>query len=113
MGNLAASLELVCQISVFRAYSSANIFVSIGASSAVLGFILTLINSARMYAGKSSIGFINPTIYKYPYVLNDIESGSNMGCGTMVFMTVEGWDPVTGLGTPNFPKPLALYLSLP
>jgi tripeptidyl-peptidase-1 len=65
-----------------------------------------------MFAGKGPIGFINPTIYEYPWVLNDITKGSNRGCGTSGFTAVEGWDPVTGLGTPNFPKLLALYLGL-
>ena len=27
--------------------------------------------------------------------------------------SVQGWDPVTGLGTPNFPKLLARWLLLP
>ncbi|KAF8265081.1 peptidase S8/S53 domain-containing protein [Lactarius quietus] len=35
-------------------------------------------------------------------VLNDITSGSNPGCNTNGFSAGVGWDPVTGLGTPNF-----------
>jgi len=66
-----------------------------------------------MFAGKGSIGFINPTLYEYPEVLNDIVIGGNQGCGTPGFTAVEGWDPVTGLGTPNFPKMLELWLQLP
>jgi tripeptidyl-peptidase-1 len=112
-GNFSRVFGTSKSISVLPAYSSANIFVAKGASSPVVGSILTLINSARMFAGKGSIGFINPTIYEYPWVLNDITKGSNQGCGTSGFTAVEGWDPVTGLGTPNFPKLLALYLGLP
>ncbi|KAF8583077.1 subtilisin-like protein [Ramaria rubella] len=33
---------------------------------------------------------------------NDITVGNNPGCGTMGFQCRVGWDPVTGLGTPNF-----------
>jgi len=33
--------------------------------------------------------------------------------GTPGFTAVKGWDPVTGLGTPNFPKMLATFLLLP
>ena len=44
---------------------------------------------------------------------NDITSGSNPGCGTEGFYAQPGWDPVTGVGTPNFVKLLALYLALP
>jgi tripeptidyl-peptidase I len=84
----------------------------LGASSPTLGSILTMINSARMSAGKSSIGFINPVLYEHPRILNDIEKGDNQGCGTPGFTAVEGWDPVTGLGTPNFPKMLDLWLEL-
>jgi tripeptidyl-peptidase I len=30
--------------------------------------------------------------------------GSNPGCGTNGFSAKSGWDPITGLGTPNFAK---------
>ncbi|KAL8935586.1 MAG: hypothetical protein Q9216_005353 [Gyalolechia sp. 2 TL-2023] len=83
------------------------------ASSPVVGALLTLINEARFAAGKSSVGFVNPTLYANPGALNDIQLGGNQGCGTPGFQAVEGWDPVTGLGTPNFPKLLATFLKLP
>ncbi|KAL9011477.1 MAG: hypothetical protein Q9173_003676 [Seirophora scorigena] len=83
------------------------------ASSPVFGAILTLINEARFAAGKGSVGFVNPTLYANPGALNDITQGTNPGCGTSGFEAVSGWDPVTGLGTPNFPKLLARFLSLP
>jgi len=41
---------------------------------------------------------------------DDITSGSNPGCGTAGFSAVSGWDPVTGLGTPNYLKMLAYFL---
>lgn len=75
--------------------------------------IVTRINERRLAAGKSPVGFINPTLYAHPYVLNDIKNGSNPGCNTNGFQAVEGWDPLTGLGTPNFPKMLDLFMSLP
>lgn len=83
------------------------------ASSPTFGSIMTLVNAARLNVGKSSVGFINPTIYKYPQIFNDINSGGNQGCGTPGFTAVSGWDPVTGLGTPNFSKMLATWLLLP
>lgn len=83
------------------------------ASSPTTGSILTLINQARYNAGKSSIGFINPVLYAHPGILNDITEGGNQGCGTPGFSSAPGWDPVTGLGTPNYPKMLKLWLSLP
>ena len=81
------------------------------ASTPTFGSVLTLINEARFAAGKGAIGFINPTIYANPKTLNDITSGGNQGCGTPGFTAVPGWDPVTGLGTPNFPKLVALFLT--
>jgi tripeptidyl-peptidase-1 len=83
------------------------------ASAPVLGSILTLINQERLRANKSSIGFINPTAYAHPEVFNDVTFGNNGGCGVAGWHAVAGWDPVTGLGTPNYPKMLELWLSLP
>ncbi|KAL0946313.1 hypothetical protein HGRIS_012554 [Hohenbuehelia grisea] len=85
------------------------------ASSPVVGAILTLINDARLAIGKKPIGFINPTIYSPSFAdgFHDIVMGGNRGCGTPGFNSTPGWDPVTGLGTPNFPKLLAKWLLLP
>ncbi|KAG9312092.1 peptidase S8/S53 domain-containing protein [Chiua virens] len=84
-------------------------------SSPVSGAIFTMINDARLAAGKSTIGFINPTIYTPAFVgaFNDITMGDNPGCGTNGYNASVGWDPVTGLGTPNFPKLLEAWLALP
>ncbi|KAK4545784.1 hypothetical protein LTR36_002738 [Oleoguttula mirabilis] len=82
------------------------------ASSPTFGSVLTLINQARYNAGKSSIGFINPVAYAHPGVFNDITEGGNEGCGTAGFSAAPGWDPVTGLGTPNYEKMVALWLTL-
>ncbi|KAL8671168.1 MAG: hypothetical protein Q9168_004321 [Polycauliona sp. 1 TL-2023] len=83
------------------------------ASSPTVGAIFTLINEARLYAGKGTLGFANPFLYANPGALNDITMGNNPGCGTTGFQATSGWDPVTGLGTPNFPKLLAAALKLP
>ncbi|KAI0093145.1 subtilisin-like protein [Irpex rosettiformis] len=85
------------------------------ASSPVLASILYAINDARLAIGKKPIGFINPTVYSDSFrsAFNDITNGTNPGCGTAGFSAVPGWDPVTGLGTPNFPKLLAKWLVLP
>jgi len=82
-------------------------------SSPTFGSVLTLVNSARLSEGKSSVGFVNPTFYAHPEIFNDITEGGNQGCGTPGFSAVPGWDPVTGLGTPNFIALLALYSLLP
>jgi len=94
---------------------------------------LTLLNEERIAAGKGPIGFVNPVLYEHPEVLNDIVNGTNLGCYTENggFRAVPGyvhrsvfvrgkadifysrWDPVTGLGTANYPKMKSLFLSLP
>lgn len=83
------------------------------ASTPTVASVFVLINQARLDAGKSSIGFVNPVLYANPNALNDVISGSNPGCGTPGFSAQPGWDPVTGLGTPNFQKLLATFLALP
>ncbi|KAG6849410.1 hypothetical protein H0H93_008716 [Arthromyces matolae] len=81
------------------------------ASSPTVAAIFSLLNDVRLAAGKASLGFINPLIYSNPSAFNDIVSGSNPGCSTngkcfkiCWFTARAGWDPVTGLGTPDFAK---------
>ena len=83
------------------------------ASAPTFGAIITLINEQRANSGKGPVGFINPTIYANPSAFNDITIGGNQGCGTAGFTAVSGWDPVTGLGTPNYPKLLSVFQALP
>ncbi|KAJ5645872.1 hypothetical protein N7490_002244 [Penicillium lividum] len=86
---------------------------SIGGTSAsapVFASILTRINEERLAAGKSTVGFVNPTLYANPGAFFDITSGNNSGCGTPGFYAAEGWDPVTGLGSPNYPALLKVFM---
>ena len=74
---------------------------------------------ARLAAelGVSGFGNINHTLYKMGEagVMNDIDDDSmnncrrppaNLGCYEYSFKTAKGWDPVTGLGTPDYTKML-------
>ncbi|KAF8990974.1 peptidase S8/S53 domain-containing protein [Cyathus striatus] len=85
------------------------------ASTPVIAAMITLINDARITAGKKPVGFINPSLYSPAFAssFNDIVQGSNPGCGTNGFNASAGWDPVTGLGTPIFPKLMDAFMSLP
>ncbi|KAM0748741.1 subtilisin-like protein [Meredithblackwellia eburnea MCA 4105] len=86
------------------------------ASAPVVASMLAMINDARLAIGKSTVGFINPAIYSPLFQLgafNDITEGGNAGCGTSGFNSTKGWDPVTGLGTPNFLKMMLAFLALP
>ncbi|KAK3386302.1 peptidase S8/S53 domain-containing protein [Sordaria brevicollis] len=84
----------------------------------VWGAVLTLVVEERMIkAGRGKrggrLGFVNPLFYAHPEIFNDVTKGSNPACHSSGFLATEGWDPVTGLGTPNFPKLLDLLMSLP
>jgi len=85
------------------------------AAAPVVGAMLAMVNDARIEQGKSTLGFINPLIYstKFAAGFHDITNGTNPGCGTPGFSTSRGWDPVTGLGTPNFPVLLGLWRAMP
>ncbi|KAI0795785.1 family S53 protease [Abortiporus biennis] len=72
-------------------------------SSPIFASIVSLINDRLIAAGKPVLGFLNPFLYANPQAFNDITTGSNPGCNTNGFPAEAGWDPVTGLGTPNFP----------
>ncbi|KAJ5319748.1 hypothetical protein N7508_000031 [Penicillium antarcticum] len=87
--------------------------ISIGGTSAsapVFAGILTRINEERLAAGKSTVGFVNPVLYAHPEAFFDVIKGSNAGCDTNGFSAAEGWDPVTGLGTPNYPALLDVFM---
>ncbi|KAF7563714.1 hypothetical protein G7046_g417 [Stylonectria norvegica] len=101
------------------------------AAAPVWGAIVGLLNDARFRAGKSSLGWLNPLIYKHgPEVLTDITGGYSVGCngqntqsggpepaGSGIVLgarwnATAGWDPTTGYGTPNFQKLKNLVLEL-
>ncbi|KAI0066328.1 subtilisin-like protein [Artomyces pyxidatus] len=72
-------------------------------ASPIFASVVALLNDQLIGAGKSPLGFLNPFLYSTgASALNDITSGDNPGCNTNGFSAVKGWDPVTGLGTPNF-----------
>nr|POF27611.1 tripeptidyl-peptidase sed1 [Quercus suber] len=83
------------------------------ASAPIFASVITLLNEERLRVGKKPIGFLNPIIYKYPEMFNDVTIGSNPGCGTQGFPASAGWDPVTGAGTPDFEKMKKVFCSLP
>lgn len=87
-----------------------NIFATVGGTSAAsptLAALFALVNDALLAAGKSPIGFLNPWLYKKGYkAFTDITGGSAEGCGEISdgvgFPAQEGWDAVSGYGTPKF-----------
>lgn len=100
------------------------------AASPTVAAIIALLNDARLAAGKPTLGFLNPFLYFLGYQgLNDITGGQSVGCNGVNGQTgapvpgggvvpgaawnaTTGWDPVTGLGTPNFEKLKEIVLSI-
>eukprot|EP00039_Didymoeca_costata_P025071 m.12228 g.12228 ORF g.12228 m.12228 type:complete len:635 (-) comp4620_c0_seq1:37-1941(-) len=74
------------------------------ASTPTVAGIFSLINDKRQEAGKAPLGFLNPFIYMNPQGFRDIKKGENNEGGLFKegFQATTGWDPVTGMGTPNY-----------
>ena len=90
-----------------------NVAGTSAATPTVAG-IFALLNDARLTAGKPVLGFLNPFIYLHREAFTDIESGSNSEACWFEdlegYNVAKGWDPVTGVGTPDFYKLLNLVL---
>ncbi|KAJ7064080.1 family S53 protease-like protein [Mycena amicta] len=78
-------------------------------SSPIFASMIALLNDRLIAAGKPVLGFLNPFLYSPAgrAAFTDITTGNNPGCGTDGFEASTGWDPITGLGTPNFDRLLA------
>lgn len=74
--------------------------ITVGGTSAVAPLWAGLIARINEKLGKA-VGFINPSLYNNPGALNDITSGDNID-----YQAGAGWDPCTGLGSPNGPAVL-------
>jgi len=77
------------------------------ASSPAFAGYVSLINEARLKAGKPQMGFINPFLYQNPHAFFDVAKGTNAigrGTGSLKYgyAAAPGWDAATGLGTPLF-----------
>ncbi len=75
------------------------------ASTPTVAGIIGLVNDMRLQNNKPPMGFLNPFLYSNKKSLYDPTTGYNEGCGEpdRGFYALEGWDPVTGCGTPNYP----------
>lgn len=75
----------------------------ISAATPTAASIISLVNDALISAGKPALGFLNPWLYSKGYeAFTDITNGSAIGCDTAGFPAANGWDAVTGFGTPVF-----------
>ncbi|KAN0101851.1 putative Tripeptidyl-peptidase SED2 [Hyaloscypha variabilis] len=79
------------------------------ASTPLAASIISLVNDDLIASGKAPLGFLNPWLYSKGYKgFKDVTGGNTSSCGTTGFPVTKGWDPVTGFGTPIFPKLLEL-----
>lgn len=91
------------------------------ASSPVAAAMAAQVNAARLAAGKSPLGFLNPAIFKfYPRFANDITEGfnncaagtSDIVCCAEGFYATKGFDPLTGVGSLDFAKFSEIFSNL-
>jgi tripeptidyl-peptidase-1 len=91
--------------------------------------IFGLLNDARLRADLPSLGFVNPWLYDSGSdFIVDITAGAGRGCDGINHQSGKklegsgiipgafwnatlGWDPVTGLGIPDFQKMLVAALA--
>ena len=87
------------------------------ASAPTFGAVIPLLNEARLSSGKPPLGYLNPWLYGNPAILTDIVKGNNaIGRGPFHlpygFNCTKGYDPVSGLGTPDYEKMLQSAMKL-
>ncbi|TDZ23936.1 Tripeptidyl-peptidase sed4 [Colletotrichum orbiculare MAFF 240422] len=99
------------------------------ASAPLIAGVIALMNDARIRVGQPTMGFMNPWLYKRGFRgLTDVDTGVAQGCGGVDLQTgkalqgaavipfaswngTQGWDPVTGLGLPNFEQMKTIALT--
>ncbi|KAH9949260.1 family S53 protease [Amylocystis lapponica] len=81
-------------------------------SAPTFASVVALLNDRLIASGRPPLGWINPWLYSTgASAMTDIVTGNNNACCTDSSCAVQtgfnatvGWDPVTGLGTPNFTR---------
>jgi tripeptidyl-peptidase-1 len=95
------------------------------ASAPVFAAVVSQLNAARLSQNMPRMGFLNPWLYSIGQPgFTDIVHGGSTGCAGKIsggiktplvsgasWNATEGWDPVTGLGTPFFQSLVQLALS--
>ena len=97
-------------------------------ASPVFAGMVALMNAHERSKGRPNLGFLNPLLYyisdEYQNTFNDITEGNNYcteqnccptlkdGGSNYGYLATKGWDPVSGLGTPNLGNILSALDSL-
>jgi len=81
-------------------------------ASPIFSGLVSLLNGASVAKTGKTLGFLNPLLYQMyaadKTTFTDVTKGDNLcteaGCSPNCkgFLATPGWDPVTGLGTPNY-----------
>ena len=90
------------------------------ASASVFAAMVSLVNAARLKAGRPTLGFLNTAIYAYNgSFANVVTSGNNkctqavnIICCSQGFYAASGWDPTTGFGSVDFAKFYSLMMAI-
>ena len=98
-GNADSATGYLCKL------AGITKLVPIGGTSAVAPLwagLLALINQRLAKLGKPTAGLLNPILYANGAAFHDITSGNNDIDGSLKkYASASGWDPCTGLGTPD------------
>ena len=88
-------------------------------SCPVMAGLISTLNAARMRIGKGAVGFVHPALYKHSSKFTNDVVGGNIKCTqngqiccTQGFYATPGWDPASGLGSINYGKMEAVFLTL-
>lgn len=89
------------------------------ASSPAFAGMVSLLNGHLLNNGQKQLGFVNPLLYKMyaerPAAFNDVTEGDNKCsrnyCFEYGYEAWTGWDPVTGLGSPNYKEMLQYVMN--
>jgi len=86
-------------------------------SAPIAAAVFSLVNAERLAADMPPLGFVNPWLYRVHHanheVLLDVLVGNNSGGNRLLpvsldvdcpegYTALPGWDPTTGLGSPDF-----------
>lgn len=90
------------------------------ASAPIFAGLVTMWNDARVAAGKSVLGFINPLLYSLKtssyrdvVIADNHCGGEGDTCCSAAYKGAVGWDAVTGLGSPLWAEVTKQILALP
>jgi tripeptidyl-peptidase-1 len=106
--NGRATPDVACLGENFVIIMDGSQFPGVGGTSAstpTFAGMVSHLNDRRLNKGKKTLGNINELIYQHPEAFYDVTLGSDkIGLDTVGWDCVKGWDPVTGLGTPDYSK---------